>query len=89
MNLELRNIGKHNDSETLELRSQRLDVHFIGKHKVSETLSSETLENIMILRPWYPQGPQGTSRDPLDSLENIAFGDPGTPQGPARDLQGP
>ena len=29
------------------------------------------------------------SRDPSDSLENKAFGDPGTPEGPARDLQGP
>ena len=29
------------------------------------------------------------SRDPSDSLENKAFGDPGTPKGPARDLQGP
>ena len=29
------------------------------------------------------------SRDPSDSLENKAFGDPGTPEGLARDLQGP
>ena len=28
-------------------------------------------------------------RDPSDSLENKAFGDPGTPKGLARDLQGP
>ena len=28
------------------------------------------------------------SRDPSDSLENKAFGDPGTPEGPARDLLG-
>ena len=29
------------------------------------------------------------SRDPSDSLENKAFGDPETPEGLARDLQGP
>ena len=29
------------------------------------------------------------SRGPSDSLENKASGDPGTPEGPARDLQGP
>ena len=29
-----------------------------------------------------------TPRDPMDSLENKAFGDLGTPEGPARDLQG-
>ena len=42
------------------------------------------------------QGPPGSSwdttrtpRDPMDSLENKAFGDLGTPEGPARDHQGP
>ena len=29
------------------------------------------------------------SRDPSDSLENKAVGDPETPEGPVRDLQGP
>ena len=29
------------------------------------------------------------SRDTSDSFENKAFCDPGTPKGPARDLQGP